>query len=233
MQNENIKKLLILQERDSRRQELEDQIDSIPREIESIRARIKAEEANVEESRETLRKLDAKKNALEGEVAALEQHVLRYRNQQLQVKKNEEYQALTHQIEAEQEKIAAAEDEEIALLFEIDDEKKRASELAAGFGEKIGHYEKQIEDLMEREAECRSALPAAVESVAEAREGISPDFLREYDHLLKSSTRLPVVVPLRGQNCGGCHLRVSRGIDVDVRGAVEISTCDNCGRILY
>jgi len=42
-----------------------------------------------------------------------------------------------------------------------------------------------------------------------------------------------VVVPLQGQKCGGCHLKISSGIDTEVRKNGELMTCDQCGRILF
>ncbi|MDB6166928.1 MAG: smc 2, partial [Lacunisphaera sp.] len=43
----------------------------------------------------------------------------------------------------------------------------------------------------------------------------------------------PVCVTVNGDRCGGCHLKVPTHIVVQARAGLEITTCDQCGRIVY
>ena len=81
----------------------------------------------------------------------------------------------------------------------------------------------------------KEELPTLEEAEAEvdkARSESSEKHLKPYDRLAKT-LKPPVVVPLRDQKCGGCHLKVSSGVDSEVRAKDENITCDNCRRLLY
>ena len=42
-----------------------------------------------------------------------------------------------------------------------------------------------------------------------------------------------VVVGVNHHSCGGCHMKLSRGVVVACQSDQEIVTCPNCNRILY
>jgi predicted nucleic acid-binding Zn-ribbon protein len=102
-----MEKLLVLQDRDAKRLSLEHQLAAIPREIEAVNHKIADEKAAIEAARLGMRELESKKKLLETDLAATEETIVKYKNQQMQVRKNDEYQALTHQITTAQAAIAA------------------------------------------------------------------------------------------------------------------------------
>jgi hypothetical protein len=56
--------------------------------------------------------------------------------------------------------------------------------------------------------------------------------LRIYDRIARKPGH-PVCVTVNGGRCGGCHLKVPTHIEVQAKAGVEITTCDQCGRIVY
>ena len=64
------------------------------------------------------------------------------------------------------------------------------------------------------------------------REVIPALFLAAYDALGRKGRR-PVVVPVRGAHCGGCHLRLPPQIDSSIRRGQSLCSCPHCGRLLY
>ncbi len=212
--------------------DLEAQLESIPREIESNRRKIVHEEETARNAREELLKLENRRKTLEGEMEELNRKIVRYKNQQLEVKKNEEYQALNHEIETVNGKISALEDEEIQVLLDIDERKQAADEAEKASRENISVYEGRIAKLEERGEDCRRELKEALERSSKARASVDSAWLEVYDRLLEH-VRFPVVVSLSEKKCQGCHLKVSAGVESDARYGKEIAACDNCGRILY
>ncbi len=105
----SIEKLLVLQERDTRRLTLEQQLKSVPREVAAVEARIAAEKAAIETAKAEWHGLESKKKLLEVEIKSAEEKIAKYRTQQVQVRKNDEYQALTHEIETTQAGIGTLE----------------------------------------------------------------------------------------------------------------------------
>lgn len=232
MVDSNIEKLLVLQDRDIRRHELETQLGRVPVQIEDLGKKIAEEETSRNAARDRIRQLEIERKNADTEIAGAEQQVARYKNQQLEVKKNEEYKALTHEIEATQAKIGEIEDRALALMIEIDEERDRLAKIEADFDERIRVHKEKIAACESREKMLRGELDEVRGSVEEARAGVPPLFLAGYDRQAKS-VRFPVVAAIRDRKCQGCHLRVSGEVETEVRDKEKITTCDSCGRIVY
>ncbi|MCR6630410.1 MAG: hypothetical protein NVV74_10370 [Magnetospirillum sp.] len=140
---QSLEKLLILQARDSKRLNFEQQLQQSPREIAAVEARIAAEKGAIEAAKSEWHTLESRKKALDGEIKAAEEKVSKYRTQQSQVRKNDEYQALTHEIEGTLAVIEKLEEDEIAVLFQIDEAKKRFSETEAELKKNISGYDEK------------------------------------------------------------------------------------------
>ena len=106
MSDPQIEKLLIVQDRDVALQKIEQELTRIPLERAKIEALIKTEKDNIESASQSLKEKEVQRNELDHEVKGKEADVARFKNQQLEVKKNEEYRALTHQIEQAEADIA-------------------------------------------------------------------------------------------------------------------------------
>jgi len=133
MINQQIEKLLILQDRDQVARRLLEQLESIPKGIQTLESEIDAETTGLEDSKSKLQHLEVQRNDLDLEVNAGQDQISKYKNQQLLVKKNEEYQALTHEIEVAEKKISEWEEEEIGLMLDIDAESKEFSKRESVF----------------------------------------------------------------------------------------------------
>ncbi|MCB1120724.1 MAG: hypothetical protein KJT03_04190 [Verrucomicrobiae bacterium] len=232
MVNPHIKKLLILQDRDLTVRRLQDQLEAIPHGIQKFEVEIQAETQALEASKSRLQQLEIKRKDLDNQVGSAEDQINRYRNQQLQVKKNEEYQALTHEITQLQEKISGWEEEEIALMLDIDSEKEVFSKRESVYDEAVAQIRRKISQLQGQETELRVQLSKAEEALQACEGTVTGAYASVYAGLSKR-TRLPVVVPLELQTCQGCHLRVSNDTLEQARRGEELTTCDNCGRIVY
>ena len=112
----DLSKLLALQDSDSKRLALEQQLQAAPREIAGVEARIAAEKAAIEAAKAEWHALESKKKLLEVEIKSAEDKAGKYRTQQLEVRKNDEYKALTHEIETTEAAISGFEEEELKVM---------------------------------------------------------------------------------------------------------------------
>ena len=232
MASVSIVKLLELQERDSRRLTLEQQLKNVPREVAAVEARITAEKAAIEAAKAEWHGLESKKKLLEVDIKDAEGKVAKYRTQQLEVRKNDEYKALTHEIETTETVIGGFEEEELKVMFLIDEAKKRFAAAEAELKKNIAGHEAKIRSLREREQQLQGELKAAQEAVAATRPEVPEPQLRIYDRVAIKPGH-PVCVTVNGGKCGGCHLKVPTHIEVMAKTGSEIATCDQCGRIVY
>jgi predicted nucleic acid-binding Zn-ribbon protein len=228
----SIVNLLILQERDTKRLALEQQLKSVPREIAAVESRIAAEQAAIETAKAEWHGLESKKKLLEIEIKTAEEKVAKYRTQQVQVRKNDEYQALTHEIETTQAGIGTLEEQEIGVMLTIDEAKQRFAAAEAELKKNISGHEARIRTLRERAVQMQAELKSALAAVASARPEVPEPQLRIYDRIAVKPGH-PVCVTVNGGKCGGCHLKVPTHIEVMARTGPEIATCDQCGRVVY
>lgn len=229
-----LEKLLILQDRDTRRLSLEMQLKGVPRDIAAVEQKIAGEKAAIEAARTELKELEAKKKLLETEIGSTETKLRTYKTQQSQVRKNDEYQALGHQIEGTEAAIGSLEGQELEVMYAIDEAKKKFAAAEAVLKANIAGHEARIKTLRERETNLTAELKAAQAEVAAARSPVGEAGLRVYDRI--AARNMPAVVAIHGGKCAGCHLKVSSEVESKARGKGgdgQLGTCDQCGRIVY
>jgi hypothetical protein len=232
MPTPTIEKLLILQDRDQKRLALESQLRAVPRDIAAVEQRIAAEQADQEAARGELQQLELKKKAIENEIGAAAEQMARYKSQQLQVRKNDEYQALSVEIEHAQAGIGALEEQELLVMFAIDEAKRKFAAAGEELRSNVSGHEARIRTLREREVSLQSELQTVQALVGAVRQGIDETARRLYDRLA-TKPGLPVVVAIREGMCGGCHLKISTNVDSEIRKGDKLLTCDQCGRIVF
>lgn len=223
--------LLALQEADMKRLALEQQLGAVPRDIAAVEAKIASEKQAIETAKTEWHGLEAKKKSLENDIKSAQEKAAKYRTQQLEVRKNDEYRALTHEIETMEAAIGGFEEEELTVMYAIDEAKKRFAAAERVLKENISGHEAKIASLRAHEKELKADHDRAVAETNAARGAVPEPQARLYDRLAKKPG-LPVCVPVQGGRCGGCHMRVSSNIEFEARKAENIVTCDQCGRIV-
>jgi predicted nucleic acid-binding Zn-ribbon protein len=236
MLNAVIQALLILQDRDLKRLGLEAQLKAVPGDVARVEQKIAAEKAAIDTAKTELRDLEVKKKGLENEIGSAGEKLARYRTQQLSVRKNDEYQALGHEIATTQGQIGELEGKELEIMYAIDEAKKKFAAAEAELKTNISGHEARIKTLRERETSLTAELQTAQAEVATARSAVDALKLRVYDRV--AVRNMPAVVAIRGGKCGGCHLKVSSEVESASRGkgvepTAALPTCDQCGRIVY
>jgi predicted nucleic acid-binding Zn-ribbon protein len=234
MPSPTIEQLLILQDRDTKRLGVEAQIKAVPREIAAVEQRIASEKAAIDAAKGEVREFESKKKILETEIGSAETQRGKYQTQQLSVKKNDEYQALGHEIQNVQKQIDELEGKELEAMYAIDEAKKRFTAAEATLKQNIVGHEARIKAMRERDASLADELKAAVAAVAEARAPIPAPALEAYETAARR--RMPAVVAIRGGKCGGCHLKVSSEVESAARGKTTdagFALCDQCSQMVY
>ncbi|MEY2877680.1 MAG: hypothetical protein RLZZ15_60 [Verrucomicrobiota bacterium] len=215
---------------------LEAQLKAVPADIARVEAKIAAEKAAIETARTEVRDLEVKKKALENDIGAAEAKLAKYKTQQSLVKKNDEYQALGHEIENTEKEIGDHEGRELEVMYAIDEAKKKFAAAEAELKANITGHESRIRTLRERAASLAAELTTAQAATATAREPLTEPNRRLYDRV--AARNMPAVVAINGAKCGGCHLKISSEVESAARGkgldyAGALATCDQCGRIVY
>ena len=233
MKGDTIGKLLKLQECDGRCDRIEKQLRRIPLEIADYDRQIEKEEDAIQAAGTAIDELEVRRRDLDLEVVRAEEQVARYKNQQLTVKKNEEYQALQHEIDATVAKISDLEDNELALLLKIDDSRLAAKREEKEKRQKIERLQRVIAQRNGHETEFQSELKEAKVATEKALGELDEASLKLYRYVRSQTKRFPLVVSIVGHMCTGCHIKVPTDIEVATKKGSGLTRCHNCGRILY
>jgi uncharacterized protein len=225
--------LLALQKLDNKInacKELEVEIPKKKQKSDIQRKRLKTELAEKEQVIMTLR-LEQKE--CEGTIEQRKEQILKYQQQLNDVKKNEEYQALLHEIELEKKQIAGREER---ILFIMEELESRADALEEDKKRIQGETDKLDAQCAEIDAELSEAVQDRNESEKERDpilEKVPSDLMRRYDRLRRNYKKGPIVVPLNNEVCGGCHMHILAQTVNEVMEGDKVHGCQHCGRLLY
>jgi uncharacterized protein len=229
---DTIQSLLILQDRNSLVSRLKLEIQRLPVEIGKLEEKILEEENSVESTRSEIQSLEVERKKLELDIAAQEEQIVRYKTQQLQVKKNDEYRALTHEIELTEQKISELETAELEVMENIDSRSTTFSDLKKEVTRRVNYQKGLIVECNQKLENLQLQLKdAEAEYLAQAKQ-MTPEDVASFELLLTQVNREPYITEITGQKCGGCHMRVSNDILIKAK-IGEMSRCDQCSRILY
>ncbi len=227
-----LEQLLILQDREQRIRQIRTEIETVPLRRKSLEAQLAASKASVEALKQRARQVEIDRKRLELDVGTRTDTISRLKTQQYQTRKNDEFQAIGHEIERYENEIRKIEDDELELMVLADKVKLELTEeekKAAAIKESIA---RQTADLDEKSKALESQLEGLTKEGAELAGKIDEDLLARFERLFKSKGDAAVVAVEHGV-CTGCHMKVTIATASRVRAGKEIISCDNCGRILY
>jgi len=224
--------LLLVQDRDTRILRLEREKRELPQRLGRIDEEVAAEVRHLEQNKEDYRHTESERKRLELEMQAAEEKIRRWQAQLFQIKTNEEYQALTHEIQEARTAASAIEDRLLDLMERLDQMKAEAGRTEAAIAEARARGESRKTELTERGARIAAELAKLAEERAGHARDVPADVLRLYERILQSKGDTALVAVVKGI-CQGCHLRVTPQMAMDALREDRTARCDNCGRLLY
>lgn len=229
---EIIEKLLILQDRDRKLLKVREELMHIPSERQQLQGKAGAAQSTLDAAKLRGKQIESERKKLELEVEAKKQQIERYSLQQFQTKKNEEYKALTHEIDLCKEAIVKLEDQELELMEQAETAQKEATAASQAAADAKRTMDTRLIDLAGREQTLQKELQDLEANRGELAAAVEEGLRARYERLLKNKGQT-VVVGIHHGVCGGCHMQLSRQIIVSCQADQEIVHCPNCGRILY
>lgn len=229
---DEVRALLILQDRDRRLSGITKELEKLPHEEARAKTKLAGDEAAVATAREGLRQAELQVKKIELDAETRRTTIKRLKLQQFETRKNDEFQALAHEVTRYEKELDDFETLELEAMEEVD--RVRAILTAA----EAAHAKTSVliaEDLTAL-AERRTRLEAELAEARAAREqqaAVAPeDLLPLYERLMRSKDGM-ALAPLREGRCGGCHMKLIPSTAIKVQSEAELTRCEDCGRILY
>ena len=229
---EIIEKLLILQDRDRKILRVTQELAHIGPERESLKAKAASTQSSLEAAKLRTRQIESERKQRDLEIEAKKSQIEKYLNQQLLTRKNEEYKALTHEIEMAKEVIFKIEDAQIVLMEQAEVAQKEVARATTEAAAAKKLLDDQIGLLNEREENLKKELAELQGGRAQVAGAVDESTRNRYERIFKSKGE-NVVVGIEHSACGGCHMKLPAQVITHCRAQGEIVTCPSCGRILY
>ena len=226
-----IENLLRLQEADKEIARLRDEIAELPKRVAAIETKLARTQAQLEKAQTAIKADEAARRKHETTIADLRGKISKYRDQSLDVKTNEQYKALLHEIQFAEKEIAATEDKILEIMVNADARDKEVKAAQAELKAETAEIEKEKTDARQRTAEDEKQLAEWRGKRDQMRSGVSEDLLRHYERV--SKFRGTGISEVREQKCMACQVMLRPQTYNDVRTGQQTLVCESCQRILY
>jgi len=227
-----LEQLLVLQDRLQKIRQIQTEIKTLPLERDHLESQLAASAAGVEALKQKGRHVEVERKKLELDVGTRTESITRLKTQQYQTRKNDEFQALGHEIERYENEIRKLEDQELELMIDAD---KLKAELEAAEKSARASKDSISRQLTDLDAKSK-ALDGQQQEFEKDRKAlaaeIDADLLDQFERLFNSKGDAAIVAVEHGV-CTGCHMKVTTATASRVKAGKEIVNCEQCGRILY
>ena len=230
--NSELEQLLVLQDRQQKIRHIQTEVKTLPLERARLELQLGATAAGVESLKQKGRQVEVERKKLELDVGTRAESIARLKTQQYQTRKNDEFQAIGHEIERYENEIRKLEDQELELMIEADKLKAEIEVADKSARATKDSISRQLTDLETKSKALGSQQQELETERAALAAQIDADLLDQFERLFNSKGDAAVVAVEHGV-CTGCHMKVTTATASAVKAGKEIVSCENCGRILY
>lgn len=228
-----LEKLLVLQEREQRKMRLERELAAWPSELKALENKRAEIRASAEKKRLEAQSAEVERKKLELEAEAHRAKAARYKVQQFETRKNEEFAALGTEIQREEKEVQEIEDRELELMALGEKARTEAAVEAEAVKAKEADLTVKEEELKRKKSELEGRWGDLLKEIEGLAAGVEAGLLAKYRRIMANKKDAAVVPVVHGTNCGGCHMKLTQGSSLAAKGGKADATCENCGRLIF
>jgi predicted nucleic acid-binding Zn-ribbon protein len=226
-----IENLLRLQEADKEIRRLQEEIAEFPKRVAAIELQLAGTKAQLEKAQAAIKADEVSRRKYDTTISELRGKISKYRDQSLEVKTNDQYKALMHEIQFAEKDIAGTEDKILELMLNADARDKEVKAAQAELKAETAEIEKEKAEARQRTAEDEKQLAEWRAKRDQIRAGVGEDLLRQYERVAKF--RGSGIAEVRDHKCMGCQVMLRPQTYNEVRAGQQTVICDSCQRVLF
>ncbi len=226
-----LKYLYALQNVDSQLQEVLDLKGDLPGIVAGLQARTAEAKAKVKALSDGMKQAKIDRDSADVGIIDCGEKVEKYKGQQLHVKSNKQYDALTREIEAAEAKSVKLEKEMEFLEGRMQLFKSDLEAATAQYEEVNGELAEKQKELREVNKEHEKEELKLQHEREKILARVEDEDVERYERIKKAKGGQAVVAVKRGA-CGGCYNRVPPQKILEIRQNSKLFQCEHCGRIL-
>ena len=228
----DLERLIALQALDSQAHDAERVLAGEPERTKALDARLEHARTQVKDAKDRLAANQSARRDLEKNAAVHQGRLSKYREQAMNVKTNQEYHAIQHEIAFAQGEIKTIEDQELELMMSADEMAAaiKTAESALAADQKDVDTEKKA--IAADVAQKRAALEHLKRERLTVTAGLTPSALATFELVSKRRQGI-AMAEARDGVCVICHVRMRPQVFNTVRRNEDVIQCESCQRILY
>jgi len=228
----DLERLISLQRIDSSIHAADHRLADEPARVKALDARLDEARQHVSTAKERIAQNTAARRDIEKDVVLHQGRLSKFRDQAMNVKTNQEYHAIQHEIAFAQNEIKSHEDRMLERMVEAD-ELTAALKLAES---ELTKAQKEVEAEKRAITSEHDELRASLDALKSERAGLigslAPDALNIFELVSKRRNGVAMAEAKDGI-CTICHVRLRPQVFNTVRRNEAVIQCDHCQRILY
>jgi uncharacterized protein len=228
----DLKTAVELQHLDSEISKLTTQIEGIPSHIASIEAQLSQFLGAHEERQLRLSANQKERRDLEGEIKTIQDKIAKHKDQLYQVKTNEQYRAMQHEIAGEEQNVRTIEDGILEKMVEAESLQKLVQDAAARLEGEKARVKEEVQRLESERAAADQQRSQLLARRSELAQSLNPEIRETYERVRRGRNGV-AVAEVRDGFCTACNVRLRPQMYYDVRLGGIIATCESCSRLLY
>ena len=230
----HLKSLIELQAVDFRLIGIRESLARFPKSLAEVEASVTAARQQVTSAKEALLTGQKERKTYEMDVEQWKERAKKYRNQSGEVKTNEAYKALLHEIQNAEDEVAKAEDRLLERMVsgEEYDRQVKAAEAAVKEIEAAASRDRQA--IQGEYNAAQKELAAAEAARASAIAAVPEDLVDHYERIAKRHGGI-ALAEIRGEGCGQCGVHIRPHVIQQLQRDTNegFFHCETCTRILY
>ncbi|MES2476532.1 MAG: C4-type zinc ribbon domain-containing protein [Verrucomicrobiota bacterium] len=229
---DEVRALLILQDRDRRLLALAKDLAKLPQDEARAKAKLAGDEAAVARAHQELMECELRVKKIELDAETRRTTIKRLKNQQFETRKNEEFVALGHEITRYEKELDGLETKELEAMEEVDGYRSALKTAEAALAHTKTLVAEDLATVAERHGRMEQEKAEVSTERATLVQRVPENLIPLYNRLMKIKDGM-AIAPMREGKCEGCHMKLIASTVMKVYAAKELAQCEDCGRILY
>ncbi|MBI1808060.1 MAG: hypothetical protein HYR76_13555 [Ignavibacteria bacterium] len=226
-----LKHLFALQQVDSQLQEVQDLKGDLPMIVTDLETKVTEMQARLKELNGSIKQSKIDRDNADMEIVDLAGKIEKFKSQQLNVKSNKQYDALTREIEAAEERTLKLEEQMESFEGKMEIAKKDIEALTVQLEESTAELNERRKELHELNKEHEKEELKLQHEREKLLARIDKSDLARYERIKKAKGGI-AIVPIKRGACGGCFNRVPPQKILEIRQNANFFACEHCGRLL-
>lgn len=230
----HLKALIELQAVDLRLLGIHERLERFPKHLAEVEGQVTAAKQKVAAAKESLLTGQKERKTFEMNVDQWKERAKKYRGQSGEVKSNEAYKALLHEIANAEAEIAKAEDRLLERMVSGEEYDRQVKAAEAALKEVEAAAGKERQAIQAEYNATQKELQAAEAVRTAAKASVPEDLVDHYERIAKRHGGI-ALAEIRGEGCGQCGVHIRPHVIQQLqRDSNEgFFHCETCTRILY